>query len=90
MFTRVVHGDDARVVQGRGGPSFDLETTSYVRPAADLPSEQFDRDGPVEAGVPTVVDLAIAAHAEQTAQLVAAVENFVDGHRSTVAVRRGK
>ena len=60
----IVDGDDARVIEGRGGPGFLREAALALRIGDPIGGQNFNGDVAIEAGVAGLVDRTHAAFAE--------------------------
>ena len=66
---RVVHRDDVRVIERRGGLGFALEAAARGR-VGELVGKKLDRDRPIEFGIERPIDHTHAAGAERRLHLV--------------------
>ena len=74
LVAEVVHPDDVRMIEGRGGARLDLESFPDLRLRTQAGMQQLDRNGAAQAGVPTVTDLGHPPESEDVAKFVAAPE----------------
>ncbi len=70
----VVHGDDVRVVQRRGGVRLTAEAGHERGVPGEVRAQQLDRDAAAQAQVAALVDLGHAATTDDLAELVALAE----------------
>ena len=61
MHAEVIHGDDVRVVQGRGGACFELEPTLPGGVARPFRRQHFDRDVAPKLRIARTIDVAHAS-----------------------------
>ena len=78
----VVEDTDVGVVEGGDGAGLTLEALPQRRAPGEVGGKDLDGDGPVEARVPRAIDLAHAAGAERSGDLVRAEPRArIEGHR---------
>ena len=64
LFAHVIEGADVRMIELADRPRLAVESLTEVPVVSEPGRQDFDRHGPIEAGVASVVDLAHAAAAE--------------------------
>ena len=70
MTADVVERADVRMIESGNRAGLALETTAELQIGADVPSQNFDRDGPLQAGISRTIHLTHAAGAQGGDDLV--------------------
>ena len=87
MLANFVDGNDVRVIQPGCGLRFRLETLDVVMGCQHAGTDEFERDHPVQGGLPRFEDCAHAAARNLLDQLVVAeVADFLEVGQSWLSV----